>query len=205
MDPRFLAFDKSLRLEVVVLVVCAVKLGITLTILVQKIGEMTLLQVLEFANSTLTDWMWTIIMVYLGFHYIAYGPRGTPQARRRHYASSTSSRSSRSSLRSVSSFGSTRSSDSGSSIDSIISQESIDSIISEHSDGSIRSRISQRTSTTIVRHRTHIPNVMMDRFMALDDRQFEADMGRMQGMYILDSVTDMYLRRGTPSGAGYRR
>ncbi|KAF3312561.1 hypothetical protein TWF173_007171 [Orbilia oligospora] len=189
MAAKVLTFDKSL--ELAVFAVCTIKLGITIAIFKQKTNQMTLLQTLEFASSTLTDWMWTIIAAYVLLHYIGYGLCANPQAHRWEYASSTTSISSRSSLRSV---GSIRSRGSRG------SYRSINSAGSQQSNRSIRSRISQRTSTTIVRHRTNIPNPMMERFMMVEDLQFEADMGRLRGTPFLDSATRFYLQRGVPHG-----
>ncbi|KAF3194766.1 hypothetical protein TWF225_005386 [Orbilia oligospora] len=191
MAAKVLAFDKCL--ELAVFAVCATKLAITIAIFKQKTNQMTLLQTLEFASSTLTDWMWTIIAAYVLLHYIGYGFCANPKAHRWEYASSTSSISSRSSLRSV---GSIRSRGSGG------YYRSINSAASQQSHRSIRSRISQRTSTTIVRHRTNIPNPMMERFMMVEDFQFEADMGRLRGTPFLDSVTRLYLQKGIPHEAG---
>ncbi|RVD85142.1 uncharacterized protein DFL_003473 [Arthrobotrys flagrans] len=218
MATRLLGFSKGPRLELAVFAICAVKFGITVAILKQKKSQMSLLQTLEFASSTLTDWMWTIIAAYVMLHYIGYSFCANPRAHRRGYASSTSSFSSRSSLRSISSIRSRSSNRSNRSIDSITGQRSnrsIDSVISQDSNRSIGSifsqgstrsvgsRISQRTTAAIVRHRTNIPNPMMERFVMFDDFQFEADMGLLQGTLFLDPVTENYLRRGIPSDARY--
>ncbi|KAK6518621.1 hypothetical protein TWF506_005756 [Arthrobotrys conoides] len=218
MDARVLALGKSPRLELALFAVCiiklcitvsisAIKLCITVAILEQKIW---LLQTLEFANSTLTEWMWTIIAAYVILHRFGYGVCEHPQVHRweYEYASSVASFSSRSSLGSVGSIRSQSSRNSKishRSINSVASQHSgrsIDSIISQYSDQSIRSLISQRTSTTIIRHRTNIPSPMLERFMMFEDFQFETDMGKLEGTRYLDPVAQFYLRKGIPADAG---
>ncbi|KAK6515775.1 hypothetical protein TWF281_004365 [Arthrobotrys megalospora] len=189
MATRLFAFEKSPKLAV--FTICAVKLAITIAIWKEKTNQMSFLQILELASSTLTDWMWTFIAAYVMLHYIGYGFCSNPRAHRR-----GSTISSRSSIRSISSFSSVWSSRSG---------RSISSNGSRHSDDSRISRISVTSTTiSIIDTRTRIPNIIMDRFLVDDNYQFEADMGRMQGMHLLDPVTELYLRRAIPGGAGYQ-
>ncbi|KAK6331459.1 hypothetical protein TWF730_004541 [Orbilia blumenaviensis] len=148
---------------------------------------MTFLQILELARSTLTESIWMAVAALYLLHCIRHGPCINPKAHN-NQDSSSRARSSRGSARSTSSASSDSSTTSRSSKTSTDSDDSNISYISVSS-----------TTISIVNHNTNPPSLTLQRYIATYDYQFEADLGRMQGMQFLDPVTEMYLRRAYPN------